>query len=131
MRGSLAVSYPTVSKKGRLRPRDPPSIWPASVPPSCIPNPPPAPRPTKRTSFVVRTTQPDELEAFREADCVSFNDIKERISLKCYNFCCPTCTSYENGKVCFQSLDLSEGVPRFLLDRGNSSIPSIPHGRKK
>ena len=43
-------SYPTVSKKGRLSSRDPPSIWPASVPPSCIPNPPPcaALRPTKR-----------------------------------------------------------------------------------
>ena len=40
-------SYPTVSKKGRLRPRNPPSIWQASLPPSCIPNLPPAPHPTK------------------------------------------------------------------------------------
>ena len=38
-------SYPTISKKRRLRPQDPPSVWQSSIPPSCIPNP-------HETSFV-------------------------------------------------------------------------------
>ena len=46
-------SYPIISKKSRIRQIDPPSVWPASLPPSCIPKLPPKPLPTKRTSFVI------------------------------------------------------------------------------
>ena len=53
------TSFDTVSKKGKLRPRDPLSIWPG-VAPSCIQTPAPLPRPTRRTSITVRGTKPDD-----------------------------------------------------------------------
>ena len=56
------TSYPTSSRKGKLRPRDPPSVWPG-VPPSCCPDPPPPPRPTKRSSVETRAVEPDEMDA--------------------------------------------------------------------
>ena len=62
------TSYATVSKKGKVRPRDPPSLWPEHpeiLPPSYLPNPPPKPRPTKLASLVVRGMQPDEMTAPR------------------------------------------------------------------
>ena len=58
------AAYPTISKKRKLRPRNPPSLWPEHpniLPPSCPTNPPSKPRPTKRSSFAVRSEQPDEL----------------------------------------------------------------------
>ena len=75
-------SYPTMSKKGRLRPRDPPPVWQTSIPPSCIPNLPATRCTTKRASFVIRSTQPDELDEYRKSDQASFSDIKERVSNK-------------------------------------------------
>ena len=83
--------------------------------PSCIPNPPATRRPTKLSLFVIRSTQPDELDEYRNSDQASFSDIKERESNKDLSFCCPT-TSYEiNGVVSIQPLGMSEGVPRFVL----------------
>ena len=104
-----------MSMKGRLRPRDLPSVWQTSIPPSCILNPPATRRPTKRASFVIRSTQPDELDEYRKSDQASFSDIKERVSNKDLSFCSQT-TSYDtNGAVSIQSSDMSEGVPRFVL----------------
>ena len=50
-------SYATVTKKGKVKPRDPPSVWPDHekiLPPSCRPPPPPKQRPTKRASLAVQ-----------------------------------------------------------------------------
>ena len=85
-----------MSKKGRLRPRDPPSVWQTSIPRNCIPNPPATRRPMKRASFAIRSTQPDELDEYRKSDQASFSAIKERVSNKGLSFFCPT-TSYETN----------------------------------
>ena len=101
-----------------LRPRDPPSVWQTSIPPSCIPNPPATRRPTKRALFVIRSTQPDELDEYRKSDQASFSDIKERVSNKGLLFWLPNHFVWDqrsNGAVSIQSLDMSEGVPRFVL----------------
>ena len=108
-------SYPTMSKKGRIRPWDPPSVWQTSIPPSCIPNPPATRRPTKQASFVIRSTQSDELDEYRKSDQATFSDIKERASNKGLSFGCPTTFCETNGAFLIQSLDMSEGVPRFVL----------------
>ena len=71
---TVRTSFDTESKKGKLRPRDPTSIWPG-VAPSCIPTPAPLPRPTKRTSFTVRGTQPDEIDQIVEQYKVLFGNI--------------------------------------------------------
>ena len=76
-------SYPTMSKKGRIRLRDLPFVWQTSIPQSCIPNPAATRRPTKRASFVIRSAQPDE---YRKSDQASFSDIKERVSNKGLRF---------------------------------------------
>ena len=44
--------YRTMFKKGRIRPRDPPSVWQTSIPPSCIPNPSSSNPEPHETSFV-------------------------------------------------------------------------------
>ena len=89
-------SYATVTKKGKVKPRDPPSVWPDHekiLPPSCRPPPPPKQRPTKRASLAVRNMQPDELPSFLQQDRVTFQIIKERVSSGCDIFCCST-TAY-------------------------------------
>ena len=51
-------------KEGKLRPRDPPSVWPdhqQTLYPSCHPAPPPKQRLTKRASLTVRNMQPDKM----------------------------------------------------------------------
>ena len=101
-------------KKGKERPRDPPTVWPNNpdvVPPSQRPTLPPKPRPTSRTSLVLRGTQPCEMTLFRERDVVNFEDIQTRVSSETDRFCCQV-TSYERGrKVIIQSTTTSNGVP--------------------
>ena len=111
-------SYATVSKKGRLRPRDPLSIWPEHpeiLPPSCRPTPMPKPRSTKRALLVVRGTPPDEL-SFLQQDRVNIDVISKRVLSNSNVFCCPT-TSYNDGdKSIIQPTARSQAVPRFLVE---------------
>ena len=103
------VNYRTLSKKGRLRPRDPPSVWPDHpdiLPTSCRPKLPPKPRETTRSSLTVRGAQPDELPLFKEQDRVTYVKIKARLSSPSGNFCCPT-TSYEDNSSLFIQSKLS------------------------
>ena len=73
------------------------------------------PRTTKRTSFVIRSTLPDEIELFNQRDKVSFSEIIARTTGKHNAFCCPT-TSFVNGALLrIQSQEFSEGVPKFLV----------------
>ena len=113
------TSYPTVSRKGKLRPRDPPSVWPG-VPPSCCPDPPPPPPLTKRSSVEIRAVEPDEMDAFMDNDKVSYEDIVDRVVKNRYEFRCPT-VAYENDDHVFiQSTSFSEGVPKFVVDIKNT-----------
>ena len=113
------AAYPTISKKGKLRPRNPPSLWPEHphiLPPSCRPKPPSKPRPTKRLSFAVRSEQPDELSQFMENDRVKIEDITERVCGSSEPFCCPT-TAYKDGeRLVIQSKARSQGVPLFVVE---------------
>ena len=105
------AAYVTIKKKGKERPRDPPSIWPG-ISLSSLPTP---PRPTKRTSLVVRGTQPDQMSLFKQKDDVSFNKIRNRVILKNHKFRCPTVAYEADSKVYIHSVTFYEGVPRFLL----------------
>ena len=106
-------SYPSLSKKGRLIPRDLLSVWPASIHSSCIPNLQPTPRPTKRTSFVICNiyTARSVGRIQKPKSNVPINNIKEHFT----NFCCPVTCYESNQAVSIQPWDLSEGVASFLL----------------
>ena len=112
------TGYEKISKKGKQRPRDPPTVWPNHpevVPPSQRPTLPPKPRPTSRTSLVLRGTQPCEMALFRERDVVYFEDIQSRVSTETDRFCCQV-TSYESDrKVIIQTTTTSNGVPTFMV----------------
>ena len=99
-------SYATVSKKGKLRPKDPPSVWPEHpdiLPPSCRPKPPPIPRPTTRSSLTVRGTQPDDLPSFLQQDRVTIEVISERVLSNNNVFYCPTTAYNDWYKLVIQS----------------------------
>jgi hypothetical protein len=70
--------YPTCRKKGHDRPAAPPSIFPG-VPASIVPELPPAPRVTSRTSNHERNTLPDELGAFEKMDRFTFSQLNEEL----------------------------------------------------
>ena len=112
------TGYAKVSKKGKERPRDPPTVWPNHpdvVPPSQRSTLPPNPRPTSRTSLVIRGTQPCEMASFRVRDVVNFEDIQVRVSSETNQFCCQV-TSYESGRnVIIQSTTTFNGVPTFMV----------------
>ena len=113
------TGYHTISKKGKLRPQDPPSLWPEHpniLPPSCIPKPPPKPRPTKRASFEVRGMQADELLLFLEFDRVNIEDISERVCSNSELFCCPTTAYKDDELLVIQSKARSQGIPRFMVE---------------
>ena len=69
-----------VSKNGKLRPADPPSLFP-NIPPSCVPNV-SKPRTTSKCLSSVRNIEHDELEKFMISDKISYltflNDLNQR-----------------------------------------------------
>ena len=83
------ASYPTESRKGKIRPRETPSVWPG-VPQSCVPTPDAPPRKTLKSSFEVRGAQPDEMNMFQEQDRVNYSDIIKRVISNRHEFRSPT-----------------------------------------
>ena len=72
----------TVQKReyGKLRPRDPPSIF-ACVKPSLLPTVPPSKRPTSRSSSEARNMHPDELATFEARDRLkTFSILRDEIT---------------------------------------------------
>ena len=62
---------------GKLRPKNPPSIWPSSIPPSQIPTTSAPKRTTLRTSNSLRNLQSDELGEFLAKDQVTYSTLKK------------------------------------------------------
>lgn len=109
------ASFKTVSKKGKLRPSEPPSVWPG-VPRSCVPTPTAPLRPTKRSSLAIRGSQPDEMDQFLQEDKVVFGNIVDRVATKPDLFHCSTIAYTNDSRVYIQSTSFSEGVPRFVIE---------------
>ena len=62
-----------------------------------MPKPTAKPRTTKKSSLVIRGTQPDEMGLFRQRDKVSFNEFVAHTTVKNHSFFyCPT-TAFLNG----------------------------------
>lgn len=106
-------SYPKKKIHGKFRPLNPPTVWPG-VPKSLIPTPVSTSRTTQRTSFDVRTTQPDQLTEFKIKDCVDFAEISQRV-LKGYSFTTPTTAFKSDTSIIIQSTTFNNGIPNFVL----------------
>ena len=106
--------FEKISKNGKFRPRDPPSVWP-HVPSSQIPTPAPSSRTTKRTSSSQRNTEEDQLAAFLASDNVTFCEMKDKLLTSERNLPAPV-ISYMDGDVLnVQSRKLLNGVPLFII----------------
>ena len=73
------TGYETVRKKGKCRPKYPPSIF-EGIPYRIIPNPPSKVRQTERTSNHERNTIPDELSQFNQYDKTDIFDIARQLT---------------------------------------------------
>ena len=108
-------NYPQYKKKGHWRPSVPPSIFPESIPASIVPDPPPQPRETLRTSNHDRNTFPDELEEFDRQDIVSFQSLTDDLLQNKRTFHTPVVSYISDGNLHVQSTTLHNGVAAFLV----------------
>ena len=70
--------YPTIQVHRKVRPRDPPSIFPG-VPKSMIPTPPTKPCPTSKTSLKVHGKKEDELTSFLQKDTITYESLIKNV----------------------------------------------------
>ena len=115
----FSPGYMTITKFGRKRPRDPPSIF-TCVKPSLIPTIPGPSRPTVRAISTVRNIVPDELDMFLARDTIKcFQELHEKLKKEQVNIDDVDIIWYVIGEnmLVFQSRDFEENtsVPRFLL----------------
>ena len=105
--------FKTVMVHGKVRPRNPPSIFP-NIPLSMLPTPADKPRTTTRTSLEVRTSQEDELNAFVISDKISFDFLISSASKR--KFVSPVTCYIVNDMFYMQSCSFfTDCVPMFLL----------------
>ena len=106
--------FETVSKKGKLRPKHPPSVWP-NVPLSQMPTPSPSPRTTKLASCSKRNIERDQLEAFTLSDSMTFSQLKEKLLVNGRDMCVPVIAFMDGEVLNIQSKKLLNSVPLFLV----------------
>ena len=108
-------NFPTYTKKGRIRPAVPPSIFP-DVPSSILPTPLPPPRETTRTSNQVRNTLPDELDHFEQLDRFDYSQLLDELVVNESRKLPIETTAFVNdGCIFIQSVSYFHGIPTFLL----------------
>ena len=107
-------NYPTYRKKGRDRPAVPPSLFPG-IPSSIIPEPPPPPRETERTSNQLRNTLPDEFDDFERMDQLTYTQLEEQFILSdTRKLAIPTTAFSNSGFIYIQSITYFQGIPTFI-----------------
>ena len=108
-------NFRTATVHGKTRPVDPPSVF-KPFKKSEIPTPPSNPRPTSRTSASVRTTKPDEMNAFKESDKLTWDRLKTNLSMKSRPMQNPVNTFVVGDEVQWiLSDDMMNGTPRYSL----------------
>lgn len=106
--------YASTSARGKLRPKNPPSIWP-NVPLSQIPTPAHPSRKTKNSSCFERNREEDQLTAFLENDVVSFCELKEKLLASERDLQVPVIAFMDADVLLLQSKQLMNGVPLFVV----------------
>ena len=98
-----------------MRPERPSSIF-EGVPMSSLPTPPPPARTTTKSSFLVRTARPDELQEFLAADSLSFDDLCATMKEGKHQFNEKTSSFIANNTLWIVSQRFCSGVPEFSLN---------------
>lgn len=108
-------SYDTVCIRGKLRPKNPPSVWPG-IPESQVPVPFPPKRTTKKSLAESRVALNDELHEFMSSDKFDFDSLKEALLNKRKTFACPiVCFCSDESNIIIQSEVSVNGIPSFLI----------------
>ena len=105
---------PMVKHYGKDRPADPPSVF-EGVAASIIPNQPPPPRTTSRTSCHERNQLPDQMEEFLRNDQFTFESLKETLEKKNKEFTIPFRHLLYDQEVVLMSTQFFEGIPFFMI----------------
>ena len=72
--------YESIIRYGKIRPKNPPSVFTQCVAPSQIPTPLPPPRPTIKARASARNVILDEFAAFLEKDrLLSYEDLCQKV----------------------------------------------------
>ena len=100
------------TRNGKFRPAHPPSVF-EGFKISELPTPPPKPRPTKRSSFEVRTRQEDQFPAFIDIDQLTFEKLCSDVSTR--EFCTPIVSFVSGNALWIQSTEFASGIPSFIL----------------
>ena len=94
--------FEKIEKNGKLRPKNPPSIWPG-IPSSQLPTVPPPERKTNKTSCSKRNEKSDKLSAFIEKDIVVFTILRDDLLSGKRTFLTKTTTFVIAGTLFIQS----------------------------
>ena len=111
---------PMIKFYGKLRPKNPPSIFPG-IPKSMIPTPPPEQRKTSQQKTLPsnRNIIPDEIDVFMAKDLIRFGELKEKFVDNGCNFDRFQIISYvmDDTTIVIQSKQLQKPscIPTFLL----------------
>ena len=110
---SVCVKHWPIMVYGKLRPKDPPSVFP-NIPLSMLPTPPPKPRQTTKTLSEVRTKQEDELDTFLTNDRLTYDILMSDFSKR--TFATPVISYFVNGFFVIQSCSFfTDSIPIFLI----------------
>ena len=104
---------PMVTFYGKKRPANPPSIF--NVKKSMIPEQPPPPRTTSRTSCHERNQLPDEMDEFIRNDQFTFESLRETLEKKDKEFAIPFRHIINDAEVVLMSTEFFEGIPFFMI----------------
>ena len=109
-------SYPEIKSRGNgtMIPAVPPTKF-DGIPQASIPTPPPAPRPTKRSSFEVRTAMDDELPEFTASDKVTYEELCSILLQKKHQFNVVTASFIADNALWIVSNTFCSGIPEFSL----------------
>ena len=102
-----------VKHYGKDRPAHPPSVF-EGVAPSIIPEQPPPPRTTNRTSCHERNQLPDEMEEFIRKDQFTFESLREALETN-KEFSIPFRHLLYDHEVVLMSTQFFEGIPYFMV----------------
>ena len=108
-------------KWNKERPMNPPSVFPG-----VSRSPSPTPRPTKRSSFMVRNPpQPDQMEEFLLNDRIKFPTLVERVLDEKTRFTCPTISYMSDNCLHIQASSFQGGYEVHRVPYGNKSCGTI------
>ena len=103
------ANMPTFTWRSKVRPIDPPTIFPSDCESSSSPSS-PNKRPTQRALSSVRSVQPDELGEFQKKDAIKLEDVASTLATD------DNIVTYQLGdELVLQSCSMEHGIPTYMV----------------